>query len=384
MKNIALILISILFFQTGYAQKTGIKFADSEMKRFPEAWQLDHGKRLYFGYAQGLGCLAILKVWEKTGNEKYFDYVEQWANSIINDEGEIHQYKLETYNIDYINPGKILFTLYNKTQKNKYKLAMDKLANQMKKHPRTHEGVFWHKLIYPHQIWLDGLYMGSPFLAQYAISFNHPELIDDIINQFIITHKRTYDYKTGLYYHAYDESRNQKWADKTTGHSPSFWGRSIGWWFMALVDVLDYIPENHPQREDLINMINGLAETVTKYQNKTGLWYQVLDKGDKKGNYLEASVSSMFMYSIAKAVNNGYIDKKHKKTAEKAYSGLMKELIIKNDDETLTLTRCCAVSGLGGNPYRDGSFEYYVNEQIRNNDSKATGPFIMGCLELNK
>ncbi len=382
MKNVVLIVISMLFLQVGYAQKTGVKFADSEMKRFPEAWQLDHGKRLYFGYAQGVGCLAMLKVWEETGEQKYFDYVEQWADTIINEAGEIHQYKLETYNIDYINPGKVLFALYAETQKEKYKLAIDRLANQMKRHPRTHEGVFWHKLIYPHQIWLDGLYMGSPFLAQYAVTFNQWELIDDVMNQFIITHKRTYDYQTGLYYHAYDESRNEQWADKTTGHSPNFWGRSIGWWFMALVDVLDYIPENHPQRGDLIDMINGLAETMPKYQDETGLWYQVIDQGDRAGNYLEASVSSMFMYAIAKAVNKGYISAKHKQTAQKAYDGLMKELMVENNEGTLSLTKCCAVSGLGGRPYRDGSFEYYVNERVRNNDSKATGPFIMGCLEL--
>lgn len=376
--------MSIMLLHAAHAQKTAIKFAESEMQRFPEAWQLDHGKRLYFGYAQGVGCLSMLKVWEKTREQKYFDYVEQWADTIINAEGEIHQYKLETYNIDYINPGKILFTLYKETKKEKYKLAMDRLVAQMKNHPRTHEGVFWHKLRYPHQIWLDGLYMGDPFLAQYGATFNQPQWIDDVINQFEITHKRTYDYKTGLYYHAYDESKNENWADRTSGHSPSFWGRSIGWWFMALVDVLDYVPENHPQREDLIQMIKGLADTLPKYQDQTGLWYQVIDQGDKHGNYLEASASSMFMYAIAKSVNKGYLDTAYKEIAEKAYRGLMKELIVKNDDGTLTLTKCCAVSGLGGNPYRDGSFEYYVNERIRDNDSKATGPFIMGCLELNK
>jgi Predicted unsaturated glucuronyl hydrolase involved in regulation of bacterial surface properties, and related proteins len=366
------------------AQKTGIWFADSEMKRFPQAWQLDHGQRLYFGYAQGLGCLAMLRVWEETDDRKYLDYVIEWADTIINDKGEIHLYKVETYNIDYINPGKILFEVYRQTGNEKYKLAMDRLVNQMKYHPRTLEGAFWHKLIYPHQIWLDGLYMGSPFLAEYAITFDQPELIDDIINQFLICAKHTYDENTGLYYHAWDESKKQRWANKETGQSPNFWGRSIGWWFMALVDVLDFIPADHPQRTELIGMVQGLADTLPKYQDKTGLWYQVMDKGDKPGNYLEASVSSMFMYAYAKAVNKGYIDEKYREVAEKAYDGLMKELIVKNEDGTLTLTQCCAVGGLGGHPYRDGSFEYYISEKIRDNDSKATGPFIMGCLELKK
>jgi unsaturated rhamnogalacturonyl hydrolase len=384
MRKLVLIFISLFILQLAQAQKTGILFADSEMKRFPQAWQLDHGKRLYFGYSQGVGCTAMLKVWKKTNDRKYLDYVVNWADTVINDKGEIHLYKVESYNIDYINSGKVLFDVYQQTGDEKYKLAMDRLAAQMKMHPRTLEGAFWHKLIYQHQIWLDGLYMGSPFLAQYAVTFNQPGIIEDVISQFLICARHTYDVKTGLYYHAWDESKKQRWANKETGQSPNFWGRAMGWWFMALVDVLDFVPANHPQRGELIKMINGLAETLPKYQDKTGLWYQVLDKGYKSGNYLEASVSSMFMYSYAKAVNKGYIDEKYREIAEKAYDGLMNTLIVKNADGTLTLTKCCAVSGLGGNPYRDGSFGYYVSERIRDNDAKATGPFIMGCLELGK
>ncbi|GAB6122058.1 glycoside hydrolase family 88 protein [Dysgonomonas termitidis] len=384
MRKLVLIFISLFILQLAQAQKTGILFADSEMKRFPQAWQLDHGKRLYFGYSQGVGCTAMLKVWKKTNDRKYLDYVVNWVDTVINDKGEIHLYKVESYNIDYINSGKVLFDVYQQTGDEKYKLAMDRLAAQMKMHPRTLEGAFWHKLIYQHQIWLDGLYMGSPFLAQYAVTFNQPDIIEDVISQFLICARHTYDVKTGLYYHAWDESKKQRWANKETGQSPNFWGRAMGWWFMALVDVLDFVPANHPQRGELIKMINGLAETLPKYQDKTGLWYQVLDKGYKSGNYPEASVSSMFMYSYAKAVNKGYIDDKYREIAEKAYDGLMNTLIVKNADGTLTLTKCCAVSGLGGNPYRDGSFGYYVSERIRDNDAKATGPFIMGCLELGK
>ncbi|MDM8161449.1 glycoside hydrolase family 88 protein [Labilibaculum sp. K2S] len=380
-----IILYSLLLIsQLTQAQTTAIQFADSEMKRFPEAWQLDHGKRLYFGYSQGLGCLAMLKVWKETGDRKYLDYVIKWADSLINENGEIHLYKVESYNIDYINSGKILFDVYKETGNEKYKLAMNRLVKQLKMHPRTHEGAFWHKLIYQHQVWLDGLYMGAPFLAQYAVTFDQPDLLDDAINQFIVCAKHTRDTKTGLYYHAWDESHNQKWADKITGQSPNFWGRSMGWWFMALVDVLDYVPENHLQRKTLLNIVDGVAEALSHYQDETGLWYQVLDQGQREGNYLEASASSMYMYAYAKAVNKGYIDKKYRKTALKAYNGLMKNLIVKNADGTLGLTKCCAVAGLGGRPYRDGSYNYYINERIRDNDSKATGPFIMGCLELGK
>ena len=379
-----LALLLFLTLQTGWSQKWSVRFADSEMKRFPQAWQLDYGSRLYFGYTQGLGCMAMLKLWQATGNRKYYDYVFHWGDTIVNAQGKIHLYEPKLYNIDFINSGKVLFTLYKESKQPKFKMALDSLREQMKTHPRTSEGVFFHKKVYQHQIWLDGLYMGDPFLAQYAVTFNEPALLDDAIRQILIGAKRTYDAKTGLYYHAYDESREQKWADKTTGHSPNFWGRSIGWFYMAVVDILDFVPKNHPQRAELIAIIKGLADTLPKYQDKDGLWYQVVDQPTREGNYAEASASSMFMYAIAKAVNKGYLAPKYKAIALKAFDGITAKLIKTNADGTLSLTHCCAVAGLGGNPYRDGSYEYYIHEKVRDNDAKATGPFIMGCIELGK
>lgn len=359
------------------------RFADSEMARFPQAWQLDHGKRLFFGYAQGVGCCAMLKMWKATGDRRYYDYVHQWADTIINDKGEIHLYDKSTYNIDYINSGKVLFDIYRETGNEKYKKAMEVLVRQMKDHPRTLEGGYWHKLCYQHQIWLDGLYMGSPFLAQYGAEFNQPEWIDEAVRQFRLCHAHTHDARTGLYHHAWDESKSQRWANPETGHSPNFWGRSIGWFFMAMVDVLDFIPQEHPGRADILSYIRGLADALPRYQRE-GLWYQVIDQPEREGNFPEASVTTQCMYAYAKAVNKGYIEPKYKEVAEKAFEGLKKTLLITNEDGTLTLTRCCQVGGLGGNPYRDGSFEYYIGEKMRDNDSKATGPFIMGCLELGK
>ncbi|MBD1424700.1 glycoside hydrolase family 88/105 protein [Sphingobacterium arenae] len=365
-------------------RKLYLRFAESEMQRFPEAWQIDHGKRLYFGYGQGLGCLAMLKMWEKTGDQKYFDYVETWADTIINEEGSIHLYKRETYNIDYINPGKILFTLYEKTGKEKYKLAIENLMSQLKVHPRTLEGAYWHKLIYPHQIWLDGIYMADPFIAAYGKFTGDNAYFDDVINHILVTAKHTYDPQTGLYYHAWDESKKQQWANKVTGQSPNFWGRSIGWWFMALVDVLDFIPEDYPKRDEIVAIIDGLAKTLPKYQDEEGLWWQVLDQAGKEKNYQEASVNAMFMYSFAKAANRGYIPQSYHAIAERTLKGIQKKLLKKDVDGTLTLIQCNAVAGLGGHPYRDGSYDYYVNERIRENDAKATGPFIMGLLELDQ
>ncbi|WP_225551210.1 glycoside hydrolase family 88/105 protein [Sphingobacterium bovistauri] len=380
-----IVLLSILFIgQSCFAQKLYQRFADAEMKRFPEAWQLDHGKRLYFGYGQGLACLAMLKVWEATQDQKYFDYVEKWADTVIRNDGNIHLYKLETYNIDYINPGKILFPLYEKTKKEKYKIAIETLMGQLKWHPRTHEGGYWHKLIYPHQIWLDGVYMAAPFVAQYGQFTGDTQYYDDAVNHVLLTAKHTFDVKSGLYYHAWDESKNQMWANKTTGQSPNFWGRSIGWYFMAMLDVLDYIPENHKGRAEIVQLIQNLAASLQKYQDKDGLWWQVIDKQRAPKNYQEASVNAMFLYSYAKAMNKGYIGKDYEKLTNKLLKGIQNKLLIKDVGNTLTLIQCNAVAGLGGTPYRDGGYEYYVNERIRENDAKANGPFIMGCIEFNK
>lgn len=385
MKKLFLLALAMLFLLPSMAEnpyKTyARRFAESEMKRFPQAWQLDHGKRLFFGYAQGVGCCAMLKMWKATGDQKYFDYVEEWTDSLINDKGQIHLFHVETYNLDYINSGKVLFDVYQQTGEERYRIAMDALIKQLENQPRTLEGGFWHKLIYMHQMWLDGLYMASPYMAQYGQVFDKPEWIDQAVKQFRLCHKHTHDAKTGLYHHAWDESKSQRWANPETGHSPNFWGRSLGWWFMAMVDVLDFIPENHPGRADIIGYIQGLADALPKYQ-VDGLWYQVLDQPERKGNFPEASVTTQCMYAYAKAVNKGYLPKKYRKIAEKAFEGLKKNLLIENEDGTLTLTRCCQVGGLGGKPYRDGSFEYYIGEKMRDNDAKATGPFIMGLLEL--
>lgn len=375
------------------------RFADSEMTRFPEAYQLDHGKRYFFGYAQGVGCCAMLQMWHNTGERRYYDYVARWVDALVSQDGGIHKYQMETYNLDFINSGKTLFDLYAEARKHetalglketattplsssRYKKAMDLLIKQLKNQPRTHDGGFWHKLIYQHQMWLDGIYMASPYMAQYGATFDKPEWQQQALHQIITCHKHTYDPKTGLYHHAWDESGNQRWAD-AEGHSPNFWGRSVGWWFMAMVDVLDYIPADMAGRDSVIAYVQGLAASLPRYQ-VDGLWYQVLDCPKREGNYPEASVTTQFLYAYAKAINKGYIDKKYLKVAQKAYEGLQKTLLKENADGTLSLTRCCAVGGLGGNPYRDGSFEYYIGERIRENDAKATGPFIMGCIELAK
>ncbi|RCW32533.1 glycoside hydrolase family 105 protein [Marinilabilia salmonicolor] len=361
-----------------------VQFARSEMKRFPEAWQLDHGTRYVWGYAQGLGCKAMLEVWNATDDPRYYNYVFKWADTMVCEDGSILDYEIEKYNIDYINAGKILFELYDKSGQEKFRMAMDTLLQQLKGHPQTSEGVFWHKKRYPHQIWLDGIYMAGPFMAEYGARYQRPDLIEKALHEVLITAKHTKDPETGLFFHAYDESREQKWADKETGRSPNLWGRAMGWYFMAMVDILDFVPHDHSDREKVIAVIQDFAKAIKIYQDETGLWYQVMDQGGREKNYPEASVSSMFMYALAKSVNKGYLPESYKEMARKSFEGITQDLIEENEDGTLLLTQCCAVAGLGGHPYRDGSYAYYVNERIRDNDAKATGPFIMGCLEMAK
>lgn len=359
-----------------------VRMADSEMKHFPESWAVDFNKEPSWNYTQGLIAQSMLQVWQVTQNQAYYNYAKSYADLMIDSVGAIPEYKPKEYNIDQINSGKFLFMLYNQTKDERYKNSIYFMRGQLTTHPRTSEGGFWHKLRYPNQMWLDGLYMGAPFYTQYASVFNEPAIFDDVVNQFITVHKHTYCPETGLNYHGWDESKVQKWANPETGCSPNFWGRAMGWYAMALVDVLDFIPLEHPGRPQLIGILDQVAAGIKKYQDeKTGLWYQVLDKGSREGNYFEATASSMFTYALLKAVRKEYIDPSFKQLAVKGYKGILKNLIKENEDGTISLTKCCAVAGLGGNPYRDGSFEYYVNESVRDNDPKGVGPFIMASLE---
>ena len=361
----------------------GLRFAESEMTRFPELWQYDHGTRLYFGYTQGVGGCTMLRLWKETGDERYYRYVETWADSLVADDGTIHLYSREAYNLDLINAGKVLFDIRKATGDKKYRLAMDGLVEQLKNQPRTCDGGFWHKLIYPHQMWLDGIYMASPFMARYGAEFNKPEWTDEAVCQITLCYQHTHDPATGLLHHAWDESRNQRWADPVTGLSPNFWGRSMGWFFMAMVDCLDYIPQDHEGYQRIVGYVRQLASVLPRYRDADGLWYQVLDCPGREGNYAEASVTAQFMYAYAKAINKGYLPiDVYADIPRDAFEGLTRRLIRVEPDGILSLTQCCAVSGLGGNPYRDGSYEYYIHEKIRDNDGKATGPFIMGCMEL--
>ena len=359
------------------------RMALSIMKRHPKAWQIDNNEKPKWDYKIGLAMLSFEKLYQKTNNPIYFEYAKGYAESTINESGEILNYKLEDYNIDNINAGKILFDLYDSTKDQHYLTALQTLRKQLETHPRTNSGGFWHKKIYPYQMWLDGLYMGEPFYARYTAEFENNKAFDDIAKQFEEIHKHTVDPKTGLLFHAWDESKQMAWANKTTGTSPNFWSRSIGWYMMALVDVLDYMPKEHPKRKELIQYLNQISKAVAKFQDKSGLWYQVTDAGNKKGNYLEASGSEMFVYAFAKGANNGYLPESYKKLAEKGFDGIVKKLVTVDPDGEIHITQVCASAGLGGNPYRDGSYEYYIGEKIKVDNSHGLGPFILAAMELD-
>ncbi|WP_083477529.1 glycoside hydrolase family 88/105 protein [Chryseobacterium aquaticum] len=361
----------------------------SEMHRFPKAWMLDFSKSPKWTYPSAIVLDGAEQLYNKTGKKEYYDYIKGFGEDLIKEDGTIVTYELEKYNIDMLNSGNVLLYLYEKEKKEKYLKALQTLRLQIDGQPRTNEGSFWHKKIYPFQVWLDGLYMGMPFYAHYTKDFTKgidaAKAYDDIVMQFDSVQKNLLDKKTGLLYHAWDESRKEAWANKETGLSPNFWGRAMGWYGMAMVDVLDYLPKDHPGRSRIISYIKSYSDAVIKYQDKkSGLWYQVLDNPLANGNYEEATASAMFVYTMIKSVNKGYLPKSYKAAAKKGYNGIIKNLITIDENGVVNLNKCCAVAGLGGKPYRDGSYEYYVNEEIRSNDGKGTGPFILASLEFEK
>jgi len=353
-----------------------VRIATSALSRY----SLSKGQ---WHYKDGLLFKGIYHLWRQTGDSHYWQSLAAYVNRYVNPSGAIDTYSLEEYSIDQINPGKLLFPLYQATGQERYGKAIWLLREQLRRHPRTHEGGFWHKQIYPFQMWLDGIYMGTPFYAEFAATFDEPAAYDDIAFQILAIQKHTRDPRTGLLYHAWDESRQQRWADPVTGCSPHFWSRAIGWYVMAIVDVLDHFPKEHAARQEFLDILVGTLTAVTRVQDEaTGLWWQVLDQGHRPGNYLEGSGTCMVVYAIAKAVRNGYLDQSWLPIAARGFEGLLNHLVTIDDKGQIDLHGICSSAGLGGNPYRDGSFEYYVSEPIATNDLHGVGAFILAAVEL--
>jgi unsaturated rhamnogalacturonyl hydrolase len=324
---------------------------------------------------------------DRLGNvdPKYSKYMEDWVNWFVKADGSVTDYRLKEYNLDRIFPGRNVITLYKRHPEQKYKIALDNFIEQLKTHPKTNLGGYWHKNIYPSQMWLDGIFMASTYMAAYAREFNQPEWFDVATNQTKMIYDKTLDPGTGLLLHAWDESRSQKWCDPVTGQSHYPWSRAMGWYTMAILDILDYLPADHPDRNELITILQKTCDALLKVRDqKSGIWYQVLNHGGREGNYLEGSGSAMFTYVFAKAARLGYLDKKYREIANSAFDGLIKTLVTVDEKGLVTIHDICGGCGLGGNPYRDGSYEYYVNEKRFDNDTKGVAPFILAAIELDR
>lgn len=364
------------------AQPYSLKVASTVMNlwRDTDTATTNHAR---WSYDQGVYLKGIEAVWKQTGDGKYFKYMKNWMDVFVDNDGNINTYKLDSYNIDNVLCGRILLSLYSVLGDEKYYKAANILRSQLASQPRTKEGGFWHKKIYENQMWLDGLYMGVPFYAEYAKTFHQDTAFNDIANQFIWMENHARDTKTGLLYHGWDESKTQKWSNPTTGTSPEFWARADGWYGVALVDVLEQFPNSNPQKKKLIEILNRYATAIAKVQEpKTGVWFDILDKPTTKGNYLESSASCMFVYTIAKGVRLGYLPKEALAVAQKGYNGIIKNFIETDANGQTNLKGTVTVSGLGGTPYRDGSYDYYMKEKVITNDAKGLGAFLLAATEM--
>ncbi len=358
--------------------------ASQHIKRFPKPWLMRKSDGAYvWSYTHGLVLLGMQQLDSQHQSSQYLDYIKSYVDHFVDQQGKIESYKMDQFNIDSISAGRLLFKLFERTGDVRYRRAIESLRTQLKWQPRTQSGGFWHKRKYPWQIWLDGLYMGQPFYAQYQARFgSDPAAFDDIVDQFIIIEQKTRDQQTGLLYHAWDESKLQPWADPTTGRSAAFWSRAMGWYAMALVDTIEYLPEGHAGRQSLNQILVRLVDALAEYQHASGLWYQVTDQGDRAGNWLEASASSMFTYSIAKGVRLGLLDAHYGAIADRAYGGLMQHIIRQDPDGRIHVIDVCRSAGLGGEPYRSGSYDYYVSTDRVDDDAHGIGAFLLAASEM--
>ena len=363
-----------------------VEVVRSEMARNPEASWID-GRQgtLKWNYTTGLELKAFLDVYDTCGDQEIFEYVNTWYDAIIDSAGVIPNYKRSNYTVDHICPGRTLFRLYELTGKEKYRRMMDTLYVQIQEQPRTPEGGFWHKKIYPQQMWLDGLYMAQPFYAEYTGRFVPDSLkarnYEDIVHQFSLIYDHTFDPATGLLRHAWDSSHSMFWCNPETGQSDHAWGRAMGWYAMALVDVIPLMPEGEGH-DVLVNLLNRVFGALPLFADQaSGMWYQVLDRPGAKGNYLEATASTMFAYALLKGTRLGLLENITREDARRTFEGVLKTFVRTDEEGLVNLDSCCEVAGLGGKQMRRGDYDYYINEPVVSNDPKGIGPLVWAALE---
>ena len=362
------------------------KIIISTMQFYPDARKLFINAPGKWNYEMGVFLSAMFIQSQKKNNDVYVKYIKYWTDRFINTKGKIDAayYDAKEYKLDDILPGRPALFLFEKTKEAKYKDVADQLMDQLAHQPKTTDGGYWHKEIYPNQMWLDGIYMADVFSTQYAKLFNQPSWYEEAIHQIKLIAKHATDSKTGLMYHGWDESKNKVWANPENGTSPSFWGRAIGWYMMALVDCLDYIPEDHPERKGLILIFQKLSQSILKYQDPNlNLWYQVVDKGGEEGNWIETSCSSMFTYAFAKGYRKGYLDKTYEVAAHKAFDSLIKDHVYFDDAGHLYLDQTVKVGTLSFKSSK-GDYNYYVTSERRINDYKGLGALLFASIELDR
>lgn len=350
-------------------------------------WNIEkirEGKPSNWNYIDGCMITALLMMSEITGDPQYYDFAEHFIDSFIGEDGQIRTYDMSKFNLDDVNEGRVLFPLYEKTGKEKYRKAADLLRKQLAEQPRTYEGNFWHKTIYPDQVWLDGLYMAQPFLATYEKKFGSADY-SDTMGQITTVRQRMYDPEKHLYYHGYDASKKAFWADPETGCSKNFWLRSIGWFAVALADLLE-ITEKGEAHDQLLAIFAELMKGVSEYQDaETGMYWQVPDQPGREGNYLETSGSSMLAYAMLKGARLGALPQEYAQKGQKTFQGIV-EKYLSFTNGSLNLGGICLVAGLGpeNNRRRDGSYEYYISEPVVENDAKGVAPFLLLYTEIKR
>lgn len=344
--------------------------------------KLRQGAKPSWNYIDGCMIKAILELYHIRKKEDYLTFADAFIDYFVQEDGSILSYDPEEYNLDNINAGKTLFDLYQLTGKEKYRRAIDTVYSQLLKQPRTSSGNFWHKLIYPNQIWLDGLYMAQPFYMQYELTFNDGRNCLDSYQQFLTVYEKMRDLRNGLYYHAYDESRESFWCDKVTGLSDNFWLRALGWFAMALIDTMEVMPSSlSTEKAQLRKIYQELIDAMLPYQDAaTGMWFQVVNRGGIKPNYLETSGSAIFAYAIMKSIRLGLLDSSYYAYGKKAFDGICKKYLSEKDG-VLQLGGICLVAGLGNKQMREGTFDYYMREPVVQNDAKGVAPLILAYIE---
>ncbi len=368
------------------------KYIEKLMTSAPDKplWNIEaikQGKKPSWNYIDGCMTASLIELWKTRNDKKYFDFVKKFADYYVNEDGTILGYNKEKYSTDDMSESRILFDLYKETKEEKYSKAIELTYSQILSHPRTKEGNFWHKKIYENQIWLDGLYMAQVFYTRYQTERNNKNYTD-IVNQFKNVYNIMRDKKTGLYYHGYDSEKKMFWADPKTGLSKNFWLRSIGWYTVALVDVLSYLDEQMYDEYATIKMIlKDTIEAILNYQDKESkMFWQVPNLPNKEGNYLETSGSAMIAYACLKGARLHALPERYREIGLDIFNGICNKYLTVKENGDLNLGGICLVAGLGpdNNRRRDGSYEYYISEPVVENDAKGVGPLIMAYTEVLK